>query len=240
MSRTSSSHNTALAESISEPDWDCVGREGYDYFYIDKFTEERPPHLNNKNFSSTQPVGSATQPRRCPMIKKDRGAGDSTEHVSTDSVENYTFVQYAPSSANTNETLKRGDPFGYRPDLDYYKNRNYAAADSAQPLTVAAVAALDYTNHAQSFDGNIYGWMPRVGRVGQADPADYWSTSHLITKAPKSRSSMATNMSWCVVPSAQEHHDAEMLRDVGGWSDIPADPRTAMARSIRDEDMLEA
>ncbi|KAI1808276.1 hypothetical protein F4811DRAFT_289381 [Daldinia bambusicola] len=240
MSPTSSSHNSAVADSISKPDRDCVGKEGYDHFYIDKFTEERPPHLNNKNFSCTQPAGSATQPRRCPMINKDHGAGDNTERVSTDSDENYTFIHYAPSSSNTNETLKCGDPFVYRLDLDYYKNHNYAVANSAQPLTMAAVAALDYTNHTQSFDGNVYGWPPRAGRAGQADPADYWSTSHLMTKAPESRSSMATSMSWCVVPSAQEHDDAAMLRDIGGWSDIPADPRTAMARSIRDEDVFEA
>ncbi|OTB18523.1 hypothetical protein K445DRAFT_20077 [Daldinia sp. EC12] len=233
-SKNSGFNNIVLADRFSEPDRECDGREDHDNFYHDNYTEYRPPHLNDKNFSCAQPNGLATQPRRYHAI------GDSTEHAMTDNEENYTFVQYASSSANTDATLKRGDPFVPRPQLAYYINRNYTGHDSAQPLTTAAIAALDYTNHTQSFDSNVYGWLPRVGRAEQPDPADYWSTSHLMTKAPKSRSSMATSMSWCVVPSAQDHYDAEMLRDVGGWSDIPADPTTAMASNIRDEDVFEA
>ncbi|KAI1659811.1 hypothetical protein F4813DRAFT_387302 [Daldinia decipiens] len=239
--KKSGSTNAVFADRSSEPDRECDGGEASDYFYIDNFTEYRPPHLNDGNFPCTRPKGSATQPRRCLLIKNMHRINNNTEHVMTDGDANYTFMKYASSSSNTDTTLKHGDPFVSRPELGYYINRSYIGNDdSAQPLTMAAIAALDYTNQTQSFDGNIYGWLPRVGRAEQVDPVDYWSTTHFMAKAPKSRTSMATSMSWCVVPSAHEHYDAEMLRDVGRWSDIPADPDTAKARSIRDEDVSEA
>ncbi|KAI0135146.1 hypothetical protein F4814DRAFT_400010 [Daldinia grandis] len=238
--KTSGSTNAVLPDRSSELDREYDGREDSDFFYIDGFTEHRPPHLNDENFPCTRPNSSTTQPRRCLLIKNVHRINHGAVLATADGDADYTFMQYASSSSNTDTTLKRGDPFVSRPDLGYYVNHNYIGHDISQPLTTAAVAALDYTNQTQSFDGNVYGWLPRVGRAEQVDPVDYWSTTRLMTKAPKSRSSMATRLSWCVVPSAHEHYDAEMLRDVGRWSDIPADPVTAKARSIRDEDVSEA
>ncbi|KAI8957967.1 hypothetical protein F5Y11DRAFT_61398 [Daldinia sp. FL1419] len=242
------SNKAALVNRSSDSDRECDSGEGHEYFYIGTFTEYRPPHLNDGNFSCTQPTGSSTQPRRYLRINNGEVyAGENTGHVVIGSDANYTFMQYAPSSANTDSTLKRGDPFVPRPDLSYYINRNYIGGssdgdgdDNTQPLTTAAVAALDYANQTQSFDGNVYGWLPRVGRAEQADPMDYWSTTHLMAKAPGSRSSATTSMSWCVVPSSHEPCDVEALRDVGRWSDVPTDPATVMARNIRDEDVSDA
>ncbi|KAI1761840.1 hypothetical protein GGR53DRAFT_451573 [Hypoxylon sp. FL1150] len=216
------------------------------HYYADNYTSDRPPHLNDDNFSSTQPGGSASQPRRAPSV-----------HVPID-VGMGSNVQHYPSSfrsANTNSTMKAGDPltqqstnttgavagggpFEQRAYLAYYLSRNYDTS-AAPSLTTQAVAALDHSNETGPYNGNIHGWLPGAGYNVAADPAgNNWSVEYLPMAGSSGRhSSVATNHSWTMVPS--HHHDprAENIYGVGEWqTDVAADPKTILARCITDED----
>ncbi|KAI0385921.1 hypothetical protein F5Y04DRAFT_160026 [Hypomontagnella monticulosa] len=199
--------------------------------YADNYSEDRPPHLNNRNFSSTQPAGSSTQPRQFASMQNAINQG----HVTYGTGGNYT---YAASLSNTDSTLRAGDPFTRRPDLGYVLNHDYNAANAQPALTMEAVAALNYHNETELYDGNISTWCRGVGRTGDIsiDQAN-WSTSPFMPNGPRSQSSMASSFSWGVVHPNAETHTAEMVRDAGGWSDIPANPTTTFT-SIRDEDLL--
>ncbi|KAI1372733.1 hypothetical protein F4677DRAFT_246869 [Hypoxylon crocopeplum] len=243
MSKQSNSDHPVLVDLTSESDWEHVDGNNDDYFhndhyfYTDNYTARRPPHLNNRNFSSTQPTGSNTQPRVFEMPQD-----LNLEHVTNDMV---AHRSYARSSTNTESTLKDGDPFVKRPYLQYYVNRNYSYEDGTpQPtaqLTEQAIAAHDHSNEVSPYDGNVYKWLPGTGHNFHTNAANDWSTGNLMPTGPRSHISLATSMSWTVLPTAQDQFTSGIICGAGGWqSDIPADPKTTWARSIRDEDIHDA
>ncbi|KAI2623608.1 hypothetical protein GGS26DRAFT_226940 [Hypomontagnella submonticulosa] len=219
----------ASANGASEPTREYNGgeKEGH---YADIYSEDRPPHLINANFSSTQPGGSSTQPRQFNSMSN----AMNHEHVTNNTGAN---SRYAASLSNTDSTLKAGDPYARRPDLDYFLNRDYQSANAQPLLTTQAIAALNYHNDTELYDGNISHWCRGLGRTGSisADQAN-WSTSHLVPNGPRSHSS--TTFTWGVVDPDVDQHTAEAVLEAGRWSDIPTDPTTTRATNIRDEDFL--
>ncbi|KAI2473637.1 hypothetical protein F4781DRAFT_139630 [Annulohypoxylon bovei var. microspora] len=235
----SASDKTFPADRASESDGGCV-EENY---YTPNHTEYRPPHLNDENFSSTQPGGSNTQPRRFRSIETNNAASESG-HVMDRGNGNYTHNPYTPSTAYTESTLKAGDPFIARPDLAYYYNHDYDRHDgNRERLTMQAIAAHDRTYETGYYGNNVNGWAPH--QVGfnnfQPDSANNWSTSHLIlSSGPRSQASTTTN-NYVLVSSTPDDFSSEMIRDAGSWQyNIPADPRTSFASDIPDEDILDA
>ncbi|KAI6085439.1 hypothetical protein F4821DRAFT_149887 [Hypoxylon rubiginosum] len=219
---SSFSDQLSLNDRCSEQDQESLG----DY-YTGNYTSDRPPHLNDDNFSSTQPGGSAYEPRRLPSTQQSELHG---LHVTA-----YAGTQY--TSSNTNSTVKGGDPFAHRPHLGYYVQHDYSNL-AAPSLTTQAVAALDYSNETQPSYGNVNGWLPGAGFSFTANLADNNSSVEYLPVSSSSgrHSSVATNQSWTVVPAASDPM-AESINGIGEWqTDIAADPKTFLARTIPDED----
>ncbi|XXG94965.1 triacylglycerol lipase [Hypoxylon texense] len=214
---SSFSDRASLNDTCSEQD-EYPGR-GY---YTSNYTSDRPPHLNDDNFSSTQPGGPAYQPRRLPSVDL------IGQHV--------TSVMETSESA-TNSTVKGGDIFAQRPYLDDYVNRDYRdPTASSSSLTMRAVAAL---NQSPSYDGNISSWL-RAGYNPAADVANNWSIEASVSSKSHHKShhsSVATNSSWAMIPAANDSQ-AEIINGVGGWqADLAANPQTTLATSISDEEL---
>ncbi|KAI1399655.1 hypothetical protein F4819DRAFT_409471 [Hypoxylon fuscum] len=235
MSPKKSSPSSSDTVSVPEPKA-VEGGEHHDYFYFNNFTAARPPHLNGENFSSAQPGGSNTQPRRPPSVQDIK---HNLGQVTRDDTEAdyYTAKNYPSSSrsVNTSSTLKGNDASIQRPHLSYYLDRNYHD-ETASPLTTQAIAALDDSNNTQVHHGNVNSWLPGAGPNFHADAAHDWSTGRLVSKSG-SHTSIATSLSMVVVSSAPDYYTSDIIRDVGRWSDVPADPYTTQARQILDEDM---
>ncbi|KAH9998054.1 hypothetical protein F4779DRAFT_169523 [Xylariaceae sp. FL0662B] len=240
MSTTPSDQITDL-DRLSEQGWEFVEADNY---YTTNFTPDRPPHLNDRNFSSVQNNGPVTQPRGLV----DASVGFDIEHMYFDTEGNYTP---SSDSVNTESTLKSGDPFVNRPlirprtYLDFCLNRNYDGA--AQPLTEQAIAAFNHSNNTQRFDGSVSDWLPGLGLgLGIRCPADVaadLSSNKLMPPGPRSHTTKTSDSSWSKLSPALSYYDrdhiAEQIQDVGGQFDITANPNTVLARNIRDEDMYE-
>ncbi|KAI2614074.1 uncharacterized protein GGS25DRAFT_470247 [Hypoxylon fragiforme] len=188
----------------------------------------------------------------------------NARHVTTTGA-HYAHRRYTPSST-TNSTVRGRDPYTQRPELSYvlsydnYYNNATAAEQHMPQLTEQNIA---HVNSTAPYDGNIHNWLPGAGGrtyQNQYQPYnpyhsgenshhyyhdDNWSTRNQVLAAAaatgSSRAALSTSLSssssWSMVPPSQdEQRTAELLRDVGHWSDIPADPNTTLA-SLRDEDM---
>ncbi|KAI0147970.1 hypothetical protein F4776DRAFT_291800 [Hypoxylon sp. NC0597] len=237
--KKSASDNNDLTGQASEEDRQRIDEEIHDHYYVDNYTEDRPPNLNNVNFPSTQPGGSYSQPRQGTSVNTLPETILDTMHVTNDIDGNYTYKQYVPSTVQTDSTMRAGNPFTPRAELAYYINRDYQChAGTGQPLTRQAMAVHD-SNQTQSYGGDLYNWNPpQVGHnLSPADPGNDWSTSYMKPAGPMSETETAN--SW-VFPPNPEDHSADIIY-AGNWQpDIPAHTNTAWASYLPDEDMRDA
>ncbi|KAI1078263.1 hypothetical protein F5B20DRAFT_234126 [Whalleya microplaca] len=225
-------------------EYDTLSDEGWrfvqvgDKYYTTNFTPNRPPHLNDENFSSAQNDGPGTQPRQLV----DAVVRFNVEHIDVDMEGNYTLRPYAASSesVNTENTLKTGDPFAnHIGHLDFILSRNYDGSIPA--LTEQAIAALNHSSSNQHFGGNITNWIRGQGPRFHGDiTADDLSSSKLMPPGPRSHTTTKTSdSSWSKISSVRSHgdHMAENIQKIGVQFDIVANPNTILARTIRDEDL---
>ncbi|KAI2602356.1 hypothetical protein GGR54DRAFT_624558 [Hypoxylon sp. NC1633] len=213
----------------------------YTHHHDTNYTSSRPPHLNDENFSSTQPGGSTTHPRTLTTpyrYPKNLDIDLDLDHVTENADTKSAHQRYAPSSANTEGTLKRGDPF-QRPDLSYLATCDFGTA-AEHRLTEQAIAAHDYLNKVSPYDGNIDYWMSKVGIRFRNNETNDSNSYDLMPPGPRSHTSRATTVPSNKPQSAQSQYLAQNVYAIGGWSEISADPDTVLAGHIRDEDVPNA
>ncbi|KAI1775618.1 hypothetical protein F4818DRAFT_383627 [Hypoxylon cercidicola] len=219
------SNHTSFNDGCSEQEPESLDGGSHDY-YTDNYTSDRPPHLNDDNFPSTQPGGYGYQPRRPPSVHP------SELNLVTDPDTDYTVP--SSGSANTDGTVREGDVFARRAYIGHYVSYDYHNPVVPPPLTTDTIAALDHSNETQPYNGDIYNWLPGAGYSVPNDTTNNWSTQ--ANSSYNSHSSVATNRSWTMVPTAHDPQ-AENINGIGGWqADITADPETILARIIPDED----
>ncbi|KAI1496595.1 hypothetical protein F5X99DRAFT_63854 [Biscogniauxia marginata] len=226
-------HNTSLtdhSDTVSgslEPD----ERFDDDQHYTSNFTRNRPPHLNDSNFPSTQINGIMTDP----------------SHVANDGLAAnrgniYNPQRYAPSPQSATDGTNAA-AMGVRNYLQYFINQNYDG--TIQPLTEQAVDALNHCHRLGSHaggGGNISEWV-NGGVFAAAEaggPASAIGASiSMLRDGPRSRLTMTTTGSSRSMGSAARHSHLDCIAEnvcAAGWQfdDMPAYPARL---DIGDEDI---
>ncbi|KAI0889712.1 uncharacterized protein GGS22DRAFT_3105 [Annulohypoxylon maeteangense] len=210
---------------------------GEEHYYTRSHTEYRPPHLNGDNFSSTQPSGYNTQPRRVKSIETDDAIPESV-HV-TDGAGDYTYQPYADSTTYTESTLRGRRYLHHILNHDYF---NYDGNGSAR-LTTQAIDTLNHNNE-NGYQGNVHDWeMGYNVNYPAGLPVDFHadsgfdlSTGNLEgSSAPQSQASVMSS-NYVMVPPAPEDPLADIIRDAGAHLNDISTPQTSFASDIADAD----
>ncbi|KAI0173388.1 hypothetical protein GGR52DRAFT_571901 [Hypoxylon sp. FL1284] len=227
---SSFSVHSSVHGRCSEPERSSSGESSY---YTDNYTSDRPPHLNDDNFSSTQPGGPAYEPRRPPSVQ---ASELDTMHVTTQG-RNYTPHYPASSrSANTSSTVRGGDPLVPRPHVDFFANQYNYDDPGAVSLTAQAISTHNHSNETLLYNGDIPSWVLGAGYNIAGDGSNDGNSRYVQVSSDSGRhSSVATDSSWTMVAPAHDSQ-AETFTGIGGWqADIAADTYTLASR-IPDED----
>ncbi|KAH8675476.1 hypothetical protein BX600DRAFT_173626 [Xylariales sp. PMI_506] len=204
------------------------------------WTRDRPPHLNDENFSSQADGPSSNPDEQLDLLNP--GMVRDFENITLEDAD--AMKEYPPSlgtdhsdSTLTGDTVREHHHNSNAPRKHVFHYKLHDPLDLTRPaLTAAALQAHDNIQATNGYFGNILSWR-RDGNLFHDDAAADEAASMMLQHHPKSLVTNATSMSWNIIPNpAHFAHSSENVCGAGCCFDNTAAPPQMV---LDDDDIME-
>ncbi|KAI1865459.1 uncharacterized protein JN550_008216 [Neoarthrinium moseri] len=188
-------------------------------------TRNRPPHLNDRNFSSTQADGPSTGPSGQPCQTDLVATADlELQFNNIDLMDGSPAAQYPPSldTDQSESTLSAGTITDLHQIETQIETLQYiidhpVEPNERQPLTVEALQALECSNGNQRYHHDLSLWCQEGALFGDHTSRVRLTESMMVAHHAKSQDTDVTGSSWSVL-STKTHidHTADHVSGAGG------------------------
>lgn len=197
----------------------------------EKHTRPRPPHLNDKNFSSAQADGPSNEPAYpIPHPSPSASLAGLEDHLEDMVLDTGSAFAIYPPSLETDSTLSAGpyvnqDLKKQIDSMDWLLNGSFEPSRPRE-LTSFSLQALDYANTIHGYHRDLANWCMSGNMFVRDRIDDRLSDSMLMPRRAKSQVTDYTTSSYDMIPDFRSPDDtADAVNGTGClFDDIPRSP----------------